>query len=151
MQAKAARRRGGTSVGELLKKRFGIEPWEWTRLKVVYEAAQAGDEDAAEFVREIDAKQTTVSAAYGQLHRNLQAETDRQNLPKTVRLRAVYDVALRSNGFAETTARAVRLDVPVNTSGMEPDDVADCIVQLRAAGRNMKELADRLSRSQGGT
>jgi hypothetical protein len=145
------KRRGDTPLGKQLHTKFGIEQWEWTRLKVIYELALAGNEHATGLVKQIDAKKITVSAAYGELSRTLKDQAASVHLPKHVKLRDVYDYALRSKAFAETTAQSLRLGVPVNTYAMNPDDISDCLVQLRAASKYFKTMADHISRSVGGT
>jgi hypothetical protein len=144
------KRRGDPPLGEQLRKKFDIEQWEWTRLKVVYELALAGNMQASSLVKQINTGKVTVSAAYGELSRTLKDEAASLDLPKHVKLRDVYDYALRSKAFAETTAQSLRLGVPINTFGMNPDDISDCLVQLRAASKHFKAVADHISRSVGG-
>jgi hypothetical protein len=43
---------------------------------------------------------------------------------------------------------ALRHNVRVTTAGMSDKDIADCIQTLRAAGANLKQAADHLSRSK---
>jgi hypothetical protein len=145
------KRRGDTPLGKQLHTKFGIQQWEWTRLKVIYELALAGNQHATDLVKKIDTSKITVSAAYGELSRTLKDQATATHLPRHVKLRDVYDHALRSRAFAETTAHSLRLGVPVNTFAMDPGDISDCLVQLRAASKYFKTMADHISRSVGGT
>jgi hypothetical protein len=76
------KRRGDSPLAKQLHTKFGIERWEWTRLKVVYELALAGNEHATGLVKKIDAGKITVSAAYGELSRTLKDETASVHLPQ---------------------------------------------------------------------
>jgi hypothetical protein len=142
------KQRGDASLAEQLQERFNIASWEWPRLKVLYEATLAGDTFAEKLIADVEADQTTVSAAYSDLRQHHAVQAEAMNLPSTVRLPMVYEKALRLAGFAETTNMALRHNVRVTAAGMSDKDIADCIQTLRAAGANLKQAADHLSRSK---
>lgn len=145
LRIKETKKRGEPSIKDQVAERFEIEDWEWPRLKVVYEAAQDGDELAIGLVRKIDGGQLKISQAYEEYKQELRERAASADLPKTVNLPEIYDQVLRSVGFAEKKALQLRRGAPINTGGMDAKDVADLVRELRAASRYYKEIADKIS------
>lgn len=143
----ASKRRGDTTLAEQLHERFGITAWEWSRLKIVYEAADSGDVFAEDLIAKVEKDRLTVSEAYGLLQRRVKDHAAAVDLPKTVSLSTLYQTAIRTAAYAETTAKALRVGIPVSTRGMTSEEVADCVRQTRAASIALRQIADALSRS----
>jgi hypothetical protein len=144
----ATKRRGDPPIPAQLHAQFGITEWEWPRLKLVYEKALTGAPYATALVADVDAGRLSISAAHNELKKQEKIDAQAATGPSSVRLPVVYERILRTHAFAETTATALKQDVPVTTGELSGDDITECIRLMRATSLHLKHAADALSRSR---
>lgn len=142
-------KRGDRSITDQLEEIFGIQYWEWSRLKVLYEnATDGGDGTAKKLVAAVDSGDLTVSMAYSELQRHLE---DTANPPTPVKLREVRDAAAGAVAYAETLATNLARGATLNTYGMTESDIDETIRKLKRAGHFYRKAADSLSRTRSTT